>query len=112
MAGWGSNGWGVAAWGDGGGGPTSAWRSAELYGAGGSQSICFDPLGTRVVIGGDDNGPKTSLDGGATWASGLAGLDDGNIVNNLQTVSVAWSLDPANPNRVWMGCKGGFYVSA
>jgi hypothetical protein len=112
MAGWGGDSWGTAPWGSGPGGPSASWRSAELYGAGGSQSICFDPLGTRVIIGGDDNGPKTSLDGGATWGSGLAGLDDGQIVNNLQTVSVAWSLDPANPNRVWMGCKGGFFVSA
>lgn len=112
MASWGDGSWGTLPWGSGAGGATSGWRSAELYGAGGSQSICFDPLGTRVIIGGDDNGPKTSLDGGATWGSGFAGLDDGQSANNLQTVSVAWSLDSANPNRVWMGCKGGFFVSA
>lgn len=103
---------GAVAYNDGGGAPlVSAWRSAELYGAGGSQSVAFDPLGTRVIIGGDNNGPKVSLDGGATWASAFASLPDGQIAANLQTVSVAWSLDPANPNRVWMGCLGGFFVS-
>jgi hypothetical protein len=86
-----------------------AWRSAELYGGGGTQGISFDPKGTRVIIGGDNNGVKVSFDSGINWRAALGGYPD--QADALQTVAVLWSRDPNTPDRCWTGNKNGFAVS-
>lgn len=87
-----------------------SWRSARLNGGGGVNCVAYAPDGSgRLVAGGDNNGPKVSLDGGVTWLPGMGGLSDDDAGQELQSIAVAWSPDAS---LVWLACKAGLRVSS
>lgn len=89
----------------------AAWRSAELYGGGGLNTVAFDPAGTRVIGGGDNNGAKTSVDGGVNWTQGYGGQSDSTAATWMQTIAMGWSENPSFPDRVWKADASGLKAS-
>jgi hypothetical protein len=86
-----------------------------LGGGGGINCIAVDPLGSRLVAGGDNSGPKVSIDGGSTWSPRMNGLPS----TGAAFVGVAVEWDPVVPDRVWLATQrrntadaGGVFVSA
>ena len=86
-----------------------------LDGGGGIDCITIDPLGPRLLAGGDNSGPKVSTDGGASWRPDMAGLPP----TGAALVGVAAEWDPLVPDRVWLATQkrsaadaGGLFASA
>lgn len=91
----------------------TGFRTTGLGGGGGVNTIAIEPSGNRLVVGGDNNGPKQSVDSGATWTPAMGGLPDKSPP--MQNCAVEW--DPAVAGRVWLATKhftatdGGLFVS-
>lgn len=89
----------------------AAWRSAELYGGGGINTVVFDPKGNRAVVGGDTSGMKRTVDGGINWGPGYGGQPDSTSATGQQVIATEWSRQSIFPDRVWAATATGLKVS-
>lgn len=108
------------------GGDSWAWlpEAGDYCTGGGSSSQCsydnaveFDPTDENVMyLGGsfsqDDDGNwvamvRRSADGGESWSDSTPPADGSFIHPDVHGISI----DPSNPERVWVGCDGGVYLT-
>jgi hypothetical protein len=96
---------------------TYSFFQSGLGGGGGIDSLVIDENPNRVnanmVAGGDNTGPKVSLDGGVTWQPAMGGIyQSGGYGSTSQWLGLCQSRDFANyPNRRFGASNGGLYVS-
>ncbi len=82
------------------------WRTSGLGGGGGVNCVAVDPADpSRAVAGGDISGVHDSADGGSTWTPGAYG--DPSESSASTVAALAWSVDPATPDRVWRATSRG-----